>query len=130
MIRKFNHIGVLVSDIYSAMKIYAELGYSFSEIVRDPIQQVDIVFASMVESPVIELISPTINSKLCNLLGRNGSGPYHVCYETKNINSDISFFKKLKFILVSNPVEAIAFNGRKICFLYNKDIGLVELVES
>jgi methylmalonyl-CoA/ethylmalonyl-CoA epimerase len=37
--------------------------------------------------------------------------------------------RKQRFIQLFNPVPAIALNNRKICYLFNKDVGLIELVE-
>jgi hypothetical protein len=30
---------------------------------------------------------------------------------------------------LSKPVEAVAMSNKKVCFLFNKNIGLIELVE-
>jgi hypothetical protein len=38
-------------------------------------------------------------------------------------------FIKKRFLLVVKPVEAVAFNYRRVCFLYHKDTGLIELLE-
>jgi len=33
------------------------------------------------------------------------------------------------YLPLTNPVIAAAMNNRRICFLFNKDVGLIELVE-
>ena len=37
--------------------------------------------------------------------------------------------RKQKYIMVSKPTEAVAFCGSRVCFLFNKNVGLIELVE-
>ena len=37
--------------------------------------------------------------------------------------------EKNKFKIIEPPREAVAFNGRKVVFLINREIGLIELVE-
>lgn len=55
--------------------------------------------------------------------------PYHICYEVENIEEAILELKKQKFILVQKPQVAVAMNNKKVCFLFNKNTGLIELVE-
>ena len=38
--------------------------------------------------------------------------------------------KKIKFVPLIKAVEACAIGGRRVCFLFNKKVGLIELVES
>jgi hypothetical protein len=44
------------------------------------------------------------------------------------MNEAIYELKKQKYILLAPPVSAVALAKRSICFLYNKDVGLIELV--
>jgi methylmalonyl-CoA/ethylmalonyl-CoA epimerase len=37
--------------------------------------------------------------------------------------------KKQRFAQILPPTPALAFNGRRICFLYNPSLGLIELLE-
>ena len=54
--------------------------------------------------------------------------PYHTCYEVVDIEVEIKKLKKNGYIQVSKTVPAIAFENRLVCFLYNKNIGLIELL--
>ena len=44
-----------------------------------------------------------------------------------NILEDIDY--EDTFILISELSESRAINDKKVCFLYNKQIGIIELVE-
>ena len=127
---KFHHIGIACSKIEKSIETYHKLGYSFSKIIYDPIQNVNLCFLKKNNSPMIELVSSNdSNSILNNILKKNGTIPYHTCYKTKNIDDEINSLIKKGFILISKPVKAIAFSNRKICFMYNKNIGIIELLE-
>jgi methylmalonyl-CoA/ethylmalonyl-CoA epimerase len=127
---KLSHIGVAVIDIARSREIYQKLGYMVSEIVYDSIQMVNICFAKNNSSPDIELIQPmSTKSPVSRVLQKNGTTPYHLCYSTGNMGKTILQLRELKFLVIGPIVQAIALNNQKICFLYNRDYGLIELVE-
>ena len=127
---RYHHTGVATKDIEITSAFYKNIGYSQSEIVIDKIQNVRICFLSKKNSPLIELVEP-INecSPVNEILKKNGNIPYHFCYEVDGMTEAILEMKKSGFIKIINPVPAKAFNNRLICFLYNKDVGLIELLE-
>lgn len=128
---KFHHIGIACFDISATAAKYEELGYSAGSIIIDPIQNVKICFLDNNEGlPCIELLAPVDETSPVNgTLSKNGVGPYHTCFVVKDINKSIKDFKREKYVVVSSPIEACAIEGRKVAFLYNKDMGLIELVE-
>lgn len=63
------------------------------------------------------------------VLKLNGATPYHICYEVQNIDGAIENLKKQKFIVMQKPAVAPAIQNCNVAFLYNKDIGMIELVE-
>lgn len=83
--------------------------------------------------PTIELLEPVDDkSPVVRILSGSGGGttPYHCCYSVKDIDSAIIDLKGKKFIPLSKPVPAIAIDNHRVCFLYNKYVGLIELVDS
>jgi methylmalonyl-CoA/ethylmalonyl-CoA epimerase len=126
----FHHIGVATNNITLTAKQYSIFGYEiFSEIIFDPIQNVYIAFLEKEGFPRVELVAPVNeNSPILNTINKNGTIPYHFCYEVDNIEEEVIKLKKLKFILISKIVPAVAFENRLVCFLYNKDAGLIELL--
>jgi methylmalonyl-CoA/ethylmalonyl-CoA epimerase len=126
----FHHIGIATKSIDKTSKYYLEAGYNMSKQIFDPVQKVNIVFLSKKSMPMIELLEPACeDSPVSKILMKSGVGPYHICYQVKNIDFAIDELKKKKYISLFNPVEAIALSMKKICFLFNKNIGLIELVE-
>ncbi len=127
---RFHHIGVATNNIAMTAQQYSIFGYQIlSEIIFDPIQNVYIAFMEKEGSPRVELVAPVNeNSPILNTINKNGTTPYHFCYEVDNIVEEVKKLKKLKFILISKIVPAVAFKNRLVCFLYNKDAGLIELL--
>lgn len=131
MLKEFNfhHIGYAVNSIEKTSIYYTEEGWTLSEIYSDTIQNTRIAFLSKVFFPLIELVEPIDDkSPVVKTLDKMGVTPYHICYEVDDIDLAISKMKKKRFIPLFNPVNAIALNNRKICYLYNKQVGLIEIV--
>ncbi len=127
---KFHHIGVAVYDIERTVRLYIDAGYKMTPVVYDPIQNIHITFLSKKGMPDVELLAPhDENSPVNQTLQKNGVSPYHCCYIVPNIEEAVMKLKKMRYIPVSKSAEALAIDGRKVYFLYNKDIGLIEIVE-
>ena len=81
--------------------------------------------------PTIELLAPVDEKSPVNrTLATSGVTPYHICYETTDIESTVKELRKKQFVCVSKPVPACAIQNKRVAFLYHKDVGLIELVES
>jgi methylmalonyl-CoA/ethylmalonyl-CoA epimerase len=127
---EFHHIGIATKDIEKSSYIYSLFGYKAGNKIFDPIQKVELCFLEKVGFPIIELVSPVEESSpVNNILNKNGTVPYHTCYAVDDLVAEIVKFKKEKFIVVVSPVTAIAFDNRRVCFLYHKMSGLIELLE-
>lgn len=129
----FHHIGIATKNILKAIEVYKKLGYSLQndKTFHDPIQKVKICFMEMENHPLIELIEPAEKeSPVQNILKKMGSTPYHTCYEIENINDFTPTAKENKFVQILKPTPAVAFEGRRISFYYNKEIGIIELLEN
>jgi methylmalonyl-CoA/ethylmalonyl-CoA epimerase len=126
----FHHVGIASKSIQSTSLLYTEAGYNATDTVFDPIQNVNIAFLEKAGSPLLELVEPVDKtSPVYNILKKVGVSAYHFCYEVDNLQSAIEVLEEKDFRVLMEPVEAIAFNYRKICFLYHIDAGLIELLE-
>jgi methylmalonyl-CoA/ethylmalonyl-CoA epimerase len=127
----FHHIGIACRDIDKTREFYLGLGYTASPIVDDPLQHVRICFLDKEGAPRLELLQPLDDqSPVARTLATAGVTPYHFCYEVRNIDEAIAALRTKRFLLVSGPVPACALCDRRIAFLYNKNNGLIELVEN
>ena len=127
----FHHIGIACRDIDKTREFYLGLGYTASPVVDDPLQHVRICFLDKEGAPRIELLQPLDDqSPVARTRATAGVTPYHFCYEVRNIDEAIAALRTKRFLLVSGPVPACALGDRRIAFLYNKNNGLIELVEN
>jgi methylmalonyl-CoA/ethylmalonyl-CoA epimerase len=130
---KFHHLGVAVTDIESALKVYQELfGYHLvSGPFDDPIQRVRVCFLKRGQERevTIELVAPLGgDSPIKNIL-QKGGGAYHLCFETSSIGVALAAAVEKGCLLVSGPIPAVAFDGARISWLFTPSRQLVELIE-
>ena len=132
---KLLHVGVAVPALDPAAESLASLfGYKVvSGPFDDPIQKVTVNFLATSGSGVaeIELIAPlTDDSPVKAMLAKNGGGAYHLCFETANIEAALAHAKQNGCVIVSGPVPAVAFEGRRIAWIFTRARQLFELVEA
>jgi methylmalonyl-CoA/ethylmalonyl-CoA epimerase len=132
---KLLHIGVAVPALGPAAESLARLfGYKLvSGPFDDPIQKVSVEFLaqSAEDTAEIELIAPAAeDSPIRSMLAKDGGAAYHLCFETSNIEAALAHAKALGCIIVSPPVPAVAFQGRRIAWIYTRSRQLFELVEA
>jgi methylmalonyl-CoA/ethylmalonyl-CoA epimerase len=132
---KLRHVGVAVpklgptTDALDALFGYKVVSGPFD----DPIQKVSVSFLAKSENDVaeIELIAPLgEDSPITSMLAKGVGAAYHLCFETSDIERALVHAKKNGCIIVSPPVPAVAFNGRKIAWIYTRSRQLFELVEA
>ena len=128
---KFHHTGVAVKGIDATATVYEQGGYKRSASIFDPIQNVNICWLTKEGMPTVELLAPVDETSPVNkTLEKNGVTPYHTCYVVENIEETVAQLRKQKYVMVSKPAAAVAFCGSRVCFLFNKNVGLIELVET
>ena len=127
---RFHHIGIACRDIDDTKAFYVAQGYSASEIIDDLLQDVRVCFLNKLEMPLIELLAPIDDKSPVNrTIEASGVTPYHICYEVDDIIEASKELKSQHFVQVSKPTPACAVGNRRVCFMYSKNNGLIELVE-
>ncbi len=128
---RFHHIGIAVKSIEKTSAVYMEGGYAKSGVTFDPIQNVNICWLSKEGMPLIELLEPVDDSSpVCKTLEKNGVTPYHTCYVVDDIDAAVLKLRKIKYVIFSKAEKAVAIQNSRVCFLFHRDVGLIELVES
>ncbi|HCI29856.1 MAG: VOC family protein [Thermotogaceae bacterium] len=127
---KVHHVGYAVKSIEDARKEFELLGFRCeSETVLDNVRKVRILFMTN-DTCRIELIEPNeSDNPIESILKKVGSSPYHICYESEDIENDARLLKEKGFRVISDVSEAPALGNKNVCFLYSKDIGIIELVQ-
>lgn len=127
---KVHHIGYAVKNISKSLEMFSNLGYEvIKATVEDEKRKVEIAFVQN-NNYLVELISP-LNDKspIKNYLDKIGNTPYHICYETNEIEAAISDLRKQRYFVIEKPSEAVALNNQRVAFLYHPNYGLLELLE-
>ncbi len=127
----FHHIGVAVYDIEKTAPFYVDAGYHRSATIFDPLQHVNICWLTKEGMPTVELLEPVgEQSPVRKTLEKNGVSPYHTCYVVDDIEQAVKDLRAQKYVAMGRPAEAVAFCKSRVVFLYNKNIGIIELVEN
>ena len=128
---RIHHIGYLVKNIVKSKDLFLKMGYRLSkDNTYDKFRDVDICFLEK-DGYCIELVSPrTTDSVVGELRKKLGNTPYHICYEVDDLEDVISELGKQRFVIWEEPHEAPAIEGRRVAFLVNSQIGMIELLES
>lgn len=126
----FHHIGIACFEIEKTIDFYLQMGFIASSITEDPIQDIRICFLEKEGMPKIELLEPIDEKSPTNrILQTQGVTPYHICYETEELQSAVKCLRQQGFVKISKIVPACAINNRKVVFLFKKDVGVIELLE-
>lgn len=130
---EFDHVGIAVKNIqqYFDSMLSPILGvHDLSEIIIDPIQNCKIAFATTSNGVRLELIEPlNEDSPIHQILQKKKGGLYHMCFVANNFDEDVKKCLSNKFIALSKPQPAIAFNNRRVIFLSSPTFEIIELVE-
>jgi methylmalonyl-CoA/ethylmalonyl-CoA epimerase len=133
---RFHHLGIAVRDAVAAVEIYGRLfGYRLLRgPIDDPLQRVRACFigGGRPDDIMMELVAPlpgVERSPIDRILEKGNTG-YHVCYEVDGIEEVVARFTAEGCARVSEPVEAIAFEGRRIAWMLTPTRHLIELLEA
>ncbi len=128
---KLDHLGIAVKDIREASRFYSNsLGWKESSVIfLDPIQKVNVLFMTDENGFVYELLEPVSKDSPVSRFLEKRISLYHFCYTVKNLENKLKELTQNGFYLISGPTKAIAFEGRNIAFLINRDNLIIELVE-
>lgn len=124
---KIHHFGYAVSNLEKAIELLNSL--FDMDTIKNPIedlnQKVKIAFLKSKESPLFELLEPL--GKDSPVYGKIGL--VHICFECEDINKEIEKLRKKGFLLFRKVEKAKAIDEKEIAFLYNKELGVIELIQ-
>ena len=129
---KIDHIGYAVKRIDRATAAFEKLGFVFEPAVQDPDRNVRLCFGQK-DGCRIELVCPLDRGKASPVdayLRSVGPTPYHICYESGDLDAEIGTLRQDGFKVILEPAPAVAFGGRRVAFLMHLGLGLMEIVEA
>ena len=127
-----HHVGYAVKAIAPKAGMYVRcLGYEvMTHVIHDPLQTALVQFLRLPgDAAYLELVAPDgPESKLSRTVQRRG-GLHHLCYACGPLETAVDHLSQNGMLLFSEPKPAVAFAGRRICWLMGEDSLLIELVE-
>jgi methylmalonyl-CoA/ethylmalonyl-CoA epimerase len=127
-----HHVGYAVGEIEPTASSYCKrFGYqACTPIIHDPLQTAYVQFFRLPgDQTYLEFVAPDgPNSKLSNAVARQIT-LNHLCFAVDDIEKATEDLRKTGMAVMSRPVPAVAFAGRRISWLMGRDSVPIELVE-
>jgi methylmalonyl-CoA/ethylmalonyl-CoA epimerase len=117
----FHHVAIAVASI-------EDCGFTNIRVFEDPIQNVSVAFLEC-GGCRIELVAPRSTEGPVSGALKRRQKLLHMCFEVEDLDKSVAFATSRGFTCIADPVPAIAFGGRKIAWLYERQYGLFELLE-
>ena len=128
---KIDHIGYAVKRIDRAQSAFEMMGFVFKPVIDDTDRNVKLCFGEK-DGYCIELVAPLDKKKASPVdeyLSKTPGTPYHICYESDDLDREIEILGQQGFKVVIEPEPAIAFGGKRVVFMMHIGFGLMEIVE-
>ncbi len=129
MLKKLDHIGIVVKNIQQACIPFECLGLRVSHTQDVPGKPVTVAYLPMGESE-IELLQPNPGeSNIANFLKENGEGLHHICFEVDDLEAAIQTARQAGMNFIDDAPRQ-GTSGRIIFLDPTSSHGvLIELVE-
>jgi methylmalonyl-CoA/ethylmalonyl-CoA epimerase len=129
-----HHVGFVVRSIQDSVDRFAKsIGSTWDgKIFLDPLQGARVTFLRSMGPALscVELVEPAgEKSPVTNFLARGG-GLHHLCYEVKSLDRQLEHSKSIGGVVVRPPLPAVAFEGRRIAWVFTRERLLLEFLET
>ena len=128
-----HHIGFVVTSISKVIERFARsiAGQWDGAIIHDPIQAARVAFirSSLPQQAMIELVEPSADNAPTLGFLKRGGGLHHLCYEVDNLDRQLTEMRSLGALITKQPAPAVAFEGRRIAWVYTAERLLLEYLE-
>ena len=118
---EFDHIGLAVSSL-DALPVQSPRFF-------DPIQKVSVAFFSIHGVP-LEAVQPGDEQSPVSAQLKQGTKLLHLCFRVPDLDAAVLAARSKGLMPISRPAPAVAFDGRRIVWLFSPVLGLFELVEN
>ena len=116
----FHHIGMAVHSIRALSPS--------SEPTANELEGVSMAFLRL-NGVTIELLEPLGDSSPILSSLRSGIKLLHICYQVPNLAEAVALCSPEGFHRIGTPKPSPAFGGRRVAWVFSKQIGLFELLE-
>lgn len=129
MLKRLDHIGIVVADISTARQGYEALGLKVSHVQELATKPVTVAFLPLGDTE-LELLQPTApGSNISEFLQVHGEGLHHICYEVDDLDACLCSARQAGIKLIDETPRQGA--SGKITFIdpVSTHGVLIELVE-
>ena len=130
MARRVDHIGILVSSIDEATRLYQDcFGLEVDKIETITEQGVKAAVLSLGQGTNLELLEPLPDSNMAKVLEKRGEGLHHITFEVDDVDKEIGRLSERGIDLIDKKARP-GFEGM-VAFIHPKSIRgvLVELCQ-
>ncbi len=130
MIKKIDHIGIAVSNLEEAIKVYESIGLKVAETEEVEDQKVRVAMIPVGESRIELLEATSPDSAIAKFIEKRGEGIHHIAINVENIEEALKKAKEAGIKLIDEKPR-IGAGGKKVAFLHPKSLRgvLLEFVE-
>lgn len=129
----FHHIGFVVASIPTSVQGFLDSLQAEWDgtIFHDPNQAVCVTFlrGKQAADPLFELVEPASEDSPVVRFLKRGGGLHHLCYEIDNLEDQLALSRAQGGLVIRPPIPAVAFEGRRIAWVYTKNKLLLEYLE-
>jgi len=129
LLKRLDHIGIVVGNIQEALRPYELLGMKVEKILDLPTKPVTVAFLPLGDTE-LELLQPNADgSNIADFLKEKGEGLHHICFEVSNLDAIIQNVRESGLKML-DEVPRIGATGR-IAFIDPGSTNgvLIELME-
>jgi methylmalonyl-CoA epimerase len=129
MAKRVDHVGILVSNLDEAIKLYEDcLGVVVDKIETVSEQGVRAAILSLAEGAKLELLEPLPGSNLARVLEKRGEGLHHITFEVDDVDNELSRLSELVELIDKKPRQGLE---GLVAFLHPKSLRgvLIELCQ-
>lgn len=128
-----SHIGIAVPDIAKAKGLYEQLGFvsDMEQTVGEQAYGVRVLLMWQ-GTQRIELLEPLekgTKSPIDCYIQKKPYQMYHLAYTVSDLDAQVQILEKKKFFMVGEPKASACMEGKRAVFLFQRDMGMIELVE-
>jgi methylmalonyl-CoA/ethylmalonyl-CoA epimerase len=130
MAKQVDHIGILVSNLDEAIKIYRDcFGAEVGKIETLSERGVKAAILSLAQGANLELLEPLPGSNMAKVLEKRGEGLHHITFEVDNVDKELSHLAQKGIELIDKKARP-GFEGL-VAFIHPKSLRgvLVELCQ-
>jgi len=130
VIKKIDHIGIAVSNLEEAIKVYESIGLKVAETEEVEDQKVRVAMIPVGESRIELLEATSPDSAIAKFIEKRGEGIHHIAINVENIEEALKKAKEAGIKLIDEKPR-IGAGGKKVAFLHPKSLRgvLLEFVE-